>query len=150
MVKTMFRLGAALGLIGLGTVLYLDLAKDQPAASSTAFETTGHTARDVVKALVALGELETAPANPTSSPARHAISAAERRFGLPADGMADQTLLDNLVAEVKATKTEPATGEGLTGKVYAGIEAINLMLTFIVSITAILGYFGFRPDRTSS
>ena len=132
--------------MGLGATIYLHIALEKQPSSQAAFEATGHTARDVVNALVALDRLETAPSNPTSAIASRAISEAERDFGLPADGMADQTLLDSLTADLAAGTDEPAAGFTWTHNVYAGIEAIDILSGFVASIAGILGFLGFRSE----
>lgn len=102
--------------------------------------TTGNTARDVVQALSALGELDGAAINPTSSLARQAIADAERRLGLPQDGIADRTLFDRLSAEVYEQSPEA----GLT--LDDGVK-----LTSIVTgiSTLVLGVLGFRREKAA-
>ncbi len=122
------------GLLGLAGIAYLLVQQDNKPTNHAVFEATGHTARDVVNALVKLDQLEVAPADPTSERARQAILKAERSFGLPADGMADQTLLDYLIAEVAKELNQ-------TPSIYAGVEAIHILCGLIASLLSIYGFF---------
>ena len=145
-VKRIYRLGALLGLMSLGGIIYLHGEPDKQPTTRAVFEATGHTARDVVNALVELDQLEMAPANPTSDVARQAILKAERSFGLPADGMADRVLLDRLMADLAKTKIEPATGPAWTHVAYGGIKFIEVLGGLITFGVTVLGFLGFRRD----
>jgi len=74
------------------------LSKQMPSQSS--FQLSGRTSHDAMQALVALGRLNALTDNPRSAPVTRAIEAAELEFGLPVDGLADQSLVDLLVAEI--------------------------------------------------
>ncbi|MGI9493836.1 MAG: hypothetical protein ACR2QF_15675 [Geminicoccaceae bacterium] len=144
--NSIYRLGALLGLLSLGGIIYLHVDADEQSTTRAVFETTGHTARDVVNALVELDQLETAPASPTSDLARQAILKAERNFGLPADGMADRVLLDRLMADLAANDIEPATGPAWTHVAYGGIKFIEVLGGLITFGVTVLGFLGFRRD----
>jgi len=69
---------------------------------------------------------------------------AERRFGLPADGMADQTLLDHLMADLAKTNIEPAAGNGWT--LDDGMKLTEILGALLTFTMTILGFLGFRSD----
>ncbi|MGI9450885.1 MAG: hypothetical protein ACR2QH_09675 [Geminicoccaceae bacterium] len=144
--QRIYRLGALLGLLCLGGIIYLHVEPGKQPTNKAGFETTGHTARDVVNALVELGQLETAPSNPTSDLARRAISKAERDRDLPADGMPDRVLLDHLMADLTVTNTEPAAGPTWTHAAYGGIKFIEILGGLIALGVTVLAFLGFRRE----
>ncbi|NJO36701.1 MAG: peptidoglycan-binding protein [Rhizobiales bacterium] len=94
-----------------------------------------------MRALAALGKVDGVPTDPTSLPARHAIEKAERQYGLLADGIADQALLDRLIGEFDANAPiTDATG------VWDRFLDDGLKLSQIASaLSAVLfGYLGLR------
>lgn len=65
------------------------------------FELSGSIALDVRNALIALGYDKGNDPDPTSEESRKAIIAAERAYGLPADGIPDRSLLSVLVTQIE-------------------------------------------------
>lgn len=119
---------------------------DQHAWAEATFQKTGNTARDVMQALIQLDQLQGPLGDPTSSPVRQAITDAERNYGLPADGIADESLLDHLVAELANSDGEEGGGFGFTLKdvsILAGIISTAGML-----LLAYLKYL--RPSATTN
>jgi hypothetical protein len=139
--KHLYQIGFLASLLMLGVALYPKLGPRSEGGIEASFRTTGQTASDVMRALAALGKADGVPTDPTSQLARHAIENAERRLGLPADGIADQALLDRLVGELEA-ETPSAAATGLWHRILDD----GLKLSDIASAlsTVLFGYLGLR------
>lgn len=98
----------------------------QQESETKAIVSSGNIAHDVMQVLIVLGKLDAVPGDPTSSLARSAITDAERRLGLPADGIADQELFDRLNAEALQDESRLASKSRFTlddGKTLTAIIA---------------------------
>ena len=124
----------------------IPFAPDQLARADAAFQKTGNTGHDVMQALFDLDQLQGTPSDPTSSLVRQAITDAERRYGLPADGIADDTLLDRLIADLAADDGEETGWFDLT-LADAGALA-GIISTIGMLILAYLKYL--RPSAKTS
>lgn len=135
--KRIYQAGAVASILACGISAWVAFGPGQQ-AETTAIKATGNTAHDVVQALVDLGELEAAPSDPTSSLARQAITDAERRLGLPADGIADRALFDGLKAEASRQPSDPTSTGGLT--LDDGVKLTTIITGIGGFVLTILGF----------
>jgi len=102
-------------------------------AVTPAFQPSGRTSHDVMQALIALGRLSAASNDPRVAPVKRAIEESERKFGLPVDGEADQSLLNLLVDELHTEQgdhTPDASPTEQTNSLFAAIgNVIDVLLS---------------------
>lgn len=123
--------------------------------SETALELSGtDLSGDIQKALIQMGKLEGVRGSSRDPVIKAAIRQAEEDFGLPADGIPDETLLRRLITELEDKALSNKTNASETGREEGGSSRWTLddgiKVTQIMTPVSgiLLAWFGlFRSNR---